>query len=511
MSVNGGGDVDRGSPAIATAGRFARRQFAQRIGRRRPEAHIGHFRPAARALIQWPGSPSPLPASGERGSNPVTWGAALPRRRNSTETGQQQAAARKLRHPIEPLVRTRPKARHDAKLPEHLAVGPGRVAGFADLPHRDHAVDIAELPVDDADKAGRKPGARLASTARGCRSRDGNRDVARHRAWESVRPAPPCCSSAIARSWLMCAFIPAMRELHGRDALIVACLQQRPPGMRGPRSGHGPRPRAHRNRAWRTRRRSVGETVRPARPSRPHGFGDVEIERVEPFDAIVGRERCIERPHRGDHVIDALDVAAGRSTHDQPPRVTREWAHRRNRSASRALNETSHLTAAGALTNTATCRPVDDPSYRLAPCGRGNCRGAGRGDGLHAPLHRARPRRREGDCGTARRARCGATLLDTADAYCLDETETGHNERLIAAVARVLDGRSVAHPGRHQGRADATRRALGRGWPRAPSRRGVRGQPACPPRRSPRSLPVARAGSRHVAFDERSRARVAQA
>ena len=26
----------------------------------------------------------------------------------------------------------------------------------------------------------------------------------------------------------------------------------------------------------------------------------------------------------------------------------------------------------------------------------------------------------------------GATLLDTADAYCLDESDTGHNERLIA-------------------------------------------------------------------------------
>ena len=26
----------------------------------------------------------------------------------------------------------------------------------------------------------------------------------------------------------------------------------------------------------------------------------------------------------------------------------------------------------------------------------------------------------------------GATLLDTADAYCLDDGDTGHNERLIA-------------------------------------------------------------------------------
>ncbi|MGH2709568.1 MAG: aldo/keto reductase, partial [Actinomycetota bacterium] len=27
----------------------------------------------------------------------------------------------------------------------------------------------------------------------------------------------------------------------------------------------------------------------------------------------------------------------------------------------------------------------------------------------------------------------GVTLIDTADAYCLDQSEIGHNERLIAA------------------------------------------------------------------------------
>lgn len=34
----------------------------------------------------------------------------------------------------------------------------------------------------------------------------------------------------------------------------------------------------------------------------------------------------------------------------------------------------------------------------------------------------------------------GATLLDTADAYCLDDGETGHNERLIAGVLRSWHG-----------------------------------------------------------------------
>ncbi|MEX2282535.1 MAG: aldo/keto reductase [Gemmatimonadota bacterium] len=34
----------------------------------------------------------------------------------------------------------------------------------------------------------------------------------------------------------------------------------------------------------------------------------------------------------------------------------------------------------------------------------------------------------------------GATLLDTADAYCQDETDTGHNERLIASSLRSWSG-----------------------------------------------------------------------
>jgi aryl-alcohol dehydrogenase-like predicted oxidoreductase len=34
----------------------------------------------------------------------------------------------------------------------------------------------------------------------------------------------------------------------------------------------------------------------------------------------------------------------------------------------------------------------------------------------------------------------GMTLIDTADAYCLDESETGHNERLIARALREWNG-----------------------------------------------------------------------
>src|SRR5207244_510527 len=34
----------------------------------------------------------------------------------------------------------------------------------------------------------------------------------------------------------------------------------------------------------------------------------------------------------------------------------------------------------------------------------------------------------------------GVTLIDTADAYCLDERELGHNERLIAGALRTWGG-----------------------------------------------------------------------
>ncbi|MGH7527081.1 MAG: aldo/keto reductase, partial [Gemmatimonadales bacterium] len=34
----------------------------------------------------------------------------------------------------------------------------------------------------------------------------------------------------------------------------------------------------------------------------------------------------------------------------------------------------------------------------------------------------------------------GVTLIDTADAYCLDQSEIGHNERLIAAALRSWSG-----------------------------------------------------------------------
>src|SRR5687768_13298238 len=34
----------------------------------------------------------------------------------------------------------------------------------------------------------------------------------------------------------------------------------------------------------------------------------------------------------------------------------------------------------------------------------------------------------------------GVTLLDTANAYCLDDTDTGHNERLIARALATWSG-----------------------------------------------------------------------
>ena len=38
----------------------------------------------------------------------------------------------------------------------------------------------------------------------------------------------------------------------------------------------------------------------------------------------------------------------------------------------------------------------------------------------------------------------GATILDTADVYCLDDADLGHNERLIAKALRTWGGRRDA-------------------------------------------------------------------
>jgi len=48
----------------------------------------------------------------------------------------------------------------------------------------------------------------------------------------------------------------------------------------------------------------------------------------------------------------------------------------------------------------------------------------------------------------------GVTFLDTAGAYCWDEHDAGHNERLIARACDV-DRRSRTYSGRHQRWPDA--------------------------------------------------------
>src|ERR1700712_1063351 len=50
----------------------------------------------------------------------------------------------------------------------------------------------------------------------------------------------------------------------------------------------------------------------------------------------------------------------------------------------------------------------------------------------------------------------GVNLIDTADAYCIDDSEVGHNERLIAKALRGRrDGVLVATKGGHTRRGDA--------------------------------------------------------
>ena len=65
----------------------------------------------------------------------------------------------------------------------------------------------------------------------------------------------------------------------------------------------------------------------------------------------------------------------------------------------------------------------------------------------------------------------GVTLIDTADAYCLDERDVGHNERLIASALRAGAATDRRHR-RDQGGRGASGRTVGhRRQPRASSRR----------------------------------------
>ena len=72
----------------------------------------------------------------------------------------------------------------------------------------------------------------------------------------------------------------------------------------------------------------------------------------------------------------------------------------------------------------------------------------------------------------------GVTLLDTADAYCLDAADTGHNERLIARALSTWTRRRSRVQRRDQGRPDPARRPLGARRPRAGADRGLRSEPA---------------------------------
>jgi aryl-alcohol dehydrogenase-like predicted oxidoreductase len=58
--------------------------------------------------------------------------------------------------------------------------------------------------------------------------------------------------------------------------------------------------------------------------------------------------------------------------------------------------------------------------------------------GMHLSIQ-GRPTEAEGIRVIRAAIDAGVTLIDTADVYCLDETDIGHNERL---VARALEGRS---------------------------------------------------------------------
>ena len=67
------------------------------------------------------------------------------------------------------------------------------------------------------------------------------------------------------------------------------------------------------------------------------------------------------------------------------------------------------------------------------------------GYGAMALSIEGRPGRAEAERALHAAFDAGITFVDTADVYCLDDAETGHNERLIADVLRVRDDRDRIH------------------------------------------------------------------
>ena len=93
----------------------------------------------------------------------------------------------------------------------------------------------------------------------------------------------------------------------------------------------------------------------------------------------------------------------------------------------------------------------------------------------------------------------GVTLLDTADAYCSDGDDAGHNERLIARALATWTGDRSRIRGGHQRAGSRGRRADGSRRPRATPDRGVRSQLSRARRRTHSSLSAARSRSSDTA------------
>ena len=123
---------------------------------------------------------------------------------------------------------------------------------------------------------------------------------------------------------------------------------------------------------------------------------------------------------------------------------------------------------------------------------------------LHAAVDACRPGRRAFCRRHPRRARRRRVAADTADSYCLDDGDVGHNERLIARASRLVR-RSLTSHRRHEGECVAQKR-LGARWPGQASSRCLRRQPARTRRRNDRSVPASCGRPANADRHERPRA-----
>src|SRR3954447_20816283 len=214
--------------------------------------------------------------------------------------GHEQAAARELGGAVVDLEILVAQGGQRPQVPQELSADPGGVARPLDAPDRDHVVDRAEVAVELGDGIGQEP--RLDPLLHVL-------DQGVHREVLGVlggaRPRLHATLDAHGADTHRQVVVdvrvhPGQGELHRGDVAVAARLEERLPGVVGPAGGvDGAEVRTCeldvelRKESARVRALACGDAAR-----------DLEVEPVEPPDAVLDRQGAVELLHPREHVVD---------------------------------------------------------------------------------------------------------------------------------------------------------------------------------------------------------------